>query len=103
MRRRSIVAVSIGILALTWSVCRLGADFASPQRAPKGTKMNTAVIATFPVDPAVLSGQALMVRTLFDNRGPEPAQAPSSRQMSDYVYILQSQAAGGPEYGLSAL
>jgi hypothetical protein len=65
--------------------------------------MTNAVIATFPTAPAVLSGQALVVRTLFDNRGSEPADAPSRRQMSAYTYILRSQAGGGPQYGLSAL
>lgn len=65
--------------------------------------MNDAVIATFPTGPAVLSGQALVVRTLFDNRGSGPVDGPSHSQMSAYTYILRSQAEGGPVYGLSAL
>lgn len=66
-------------------------------------EMNNRVIATFPAAPATLSGQALVVRTVFDNRGSEPVEGPSRRQTSAYTYILRSQAEGGPEYGLSAL
>ncbi len=63
--------------------------------------MTHAVIATFPNEPAVLSEQSLMVRTVFDNRGGEPIEAPSPRAQSQFAYILRSQKEGGPVYGLS--
>jgi hypothetical protein len=63
--------------------------------------MIDAVIATFPTQPAVLSGQSLMVRTVFDNRSAAPIQAPSQQGTSQFVYILRSQKEGGPVYGLS--
>jgi hypothetical protein len=104
MRRRSILAAAPAILLLALCGRRWRAYAAPAQTTQKGTKkMNNAVIATFPTAPAFLSGQALRVRTLFDNRGSEPVNAPASDQMSAYVYILRSQIEGGPEYGLSAL
>ena len=104
MKRRSVLVAIPAILAPFLDGQGRRMDSAAPQTTPKGTnKMNNAVIATFPTAPAVLSGQALIVRTLFDNRGTEPVDAPSSDQMSAYTYILRSQAEGGPEYGLSAL
>ncbi len=105
MKRRSILAVSITALVFTWRGWHLRAEAEPPQAAPgkETRKMNNAVIATFPTAPAVLSGQALVVRTLFDNRGSEPVDGPSRRQMSASTYILRSQAEGGPVYGLSAL
>jgi len=65
-----------------------------------GTRMN-AVIATFPTEPAVLSGQALTVRTIFDNRGGEAIAAPMRAAPSQFTYRLRSQQAGGVEYNLS--
>ena len=104
MKRRSVLVAAPAILAPLLYGQGRRADGARPQTTSKGTnKMNHAVIATFPAAPAVLSGQALRVRTLFDNRGSEPVDAPSSEQMSAYTYLLRSQAEGGPEYGLSAL
>lgn len=104
MRSRSVLAASSAILVFAWCGWHRRVEAAPPQAAPgKRTNMNNAVIATFPTAPAVLSGQALVVRTLFDNRGSEPVDGPSRRQMSAYTYILRSQAEGGPVYGLSAL
>lgn len=105
MRHRLTLAASTTILVLSWHGWHRSVEAAPPQAAQgKGTNnMTNAVIATFPTAPAVLSGQALTVRTLFDNRGSEPVDGPSRRQMSAYTYILRSQAEGGPQYGLSAL
>ncbi len=64
--------------------------------------MTEAVIATFPTEPAALSGQSLMVRTVFDNRGAGPIDVPSRRGRSQFTYFLRSQKVGGAEYGLSA-
>lgn len=63
--------------------------------------MSPVVIATFPIEPAVLSGQALRVRTVFDNRGTDAVAAPKRTEPSPLVYFLRSQTPGGPTYGLS--
>lgn len=102
MRRCAILTGSLSILILAWNGSRWRAE-AAPQDPSKETKkMSNAVIATFPSAPAFLTGQATRVRTLFDNPGPEPVDGPMSRQMSAYTYVLRSQTAGGPQYGLSA-
>ena len=64
--------------------------------------MTDAVIATFPTQAAVLSGQSLIVRTIFDNRGATSIRVPSQNGASQYIYALRSQKEGGPVYtGLS--
>lgn len=63
--------------------------------------MSSVVVATFPIEPTVLSGQALRVRTIFDNRGTETVAAPKRTELSAFVYFLRSQTPGGPTYGLS--
>ncbi len=63
--------------------------------------MTNVVIATFADKPTALSGQSLTVRTVLDNRGAEPAQVPSRESPSAFTYVLRSQTAGGPVYGLS--
>jgi hypothetical protein len=63
--------------------------------------MTDVVIATFPIEPTVLSGQALRVRTVVDNRGSHAVEVPLRTEPSSFVYFLRSQAVGGPTYGLS--
>ena len=63
--------------------------------------MTDAAIATFPTERAVLSGQSLPVRTIFDNRGAAEIQVPSTSGPSPYLYQLSSQKDGGPVYPLS--
>jgi len=65
-------------------------------------KMSDAVIATFPIEQAYLSGQSLTVRTYFENTGSAPARAPSRDSAPQYVYLLKSQRAETPEYNLSS-
>ncbi len=95
---------AILILALTlWSAGwqpRLNAQVQTPGRGTKN--LINAVIATFPTRPAALSGQSLMVRTVFDNRGTSTIDAPSRDAASEFAYILRSQKEGGPQYGLSS-
>jgi hypothetical protein len=64
-------------------------------------KMTDAAIATFPIERAVLSGQSLRVRTIFDNRGGTAIQIPSQNGSSQFLYMLRSQKEGGPVYPLS--
>lgn len=64
--------------------------------------MTDAVIATFPTQRAVLSGESLVVRTIFDNRGATSIRVPSQNGVSQYIYMFSSQKEGGPVYsGLS--
>jgi hypothetical protein len=75
---------------------------ALPKDPSTGAKtMTDVVIATFPIESTVLSGQALRVRTVVDNRGSHAVEVPLRTEPSPFVYFLRSQAAGGPSYGLS--
>ncbi|HTE43626.1 MAG TPA: hypothetical protein VK636_00170 [Gemmatimonadaceae bacterium] len=86
---------------LTVAACVWLPTAASQIPPKKADTMINAVIATFPTEPAVVSGQSLMVRTVFDNRGTESIAAPKRTSPSPFDYVLRSQQAGGPEYSVS--
>ena len=65
--------------------------------------MEALAIVTFPVKPAVLTGESLPVRTVLDNNGTTPLQVPSVDAVSQFVYELRPQEGNGPSYVVSAV
>ena len=100
--RSRVAGVTFPRAAIAFLFVVLGCLPAPSQVSPKKTgTMNNAVIATFPTEPAVLSGQSLIVRTVFDNRGSEPIATPRRTASSQFAYMLRSKEPGGPTYPLS--
>jgi hypothetical protein len=66
------------------------------------THMEGLAIATFPAEPAAISGESLPFRTVMENRGAAPLQVPSPNSPSQFAYELRPQREGGPVYNISA-
>jgi hypothetical protein len=101
---RFVMLCSIAALVLNAPVWLAGLQVRptpATQTPKRNPKMSNAVIATFPNEPAVLSGQSLIVRTILDNRGSTDMESPSREIPSQFQYILRSQKENGPSYGLS--
>lgn len=105
MTHRGIHSVSVrgapALAALFLIACGRLPNAATQVPSKTTNTMSNIVIATFPTEPIVLSGEALIVRTVFDNRDAEPVPAPARTAQSKFIYFLRSQTPGGPEYSLS--
>lgn len=91
--KRSSLATVLLLVACVWLP-----NSAVHVPTTKANTMSDVVIATFPIEPAVLSGARLDVRTVFDNRGAGAASVPNRFEASPLRYILRSQAPGGRVY-----
>jgi hypothetical protein len=64
--------------------------------------MGDLAIATFPLKPAVLSGESLLFRTVLENRGATPLQVPGSDSQSPFTYTFTPRRKDLPGFTVSA-